>query len=241
MSAPWLIKKPTSPSQWDDEFDTSDIQSKWSMTNQAGGSFIAVDTLDPNNTSAETHHRYSHNKYRPSWLMVQPAVRAVSSSPTLNGFQQSLVGLPTDCFMYARVRRSERMGAISNGDGEIAMRIASADSSDYFLLWFDVSTNIDEGMVSRNVSNAFTNMGIVRNYFGRNNPLEYLGIQKIGNTFHGWLGTSGGNWVWGGSNTWGSNPFVTVNLEFNCVSSSSPGRMIVGYDFFRVFTGRGPL
>lgn len=239
MSAPWLIKKPTSPTQWDDEFEASALASKWTAVG-AGATFLQVaGYLDPYLTSVGTTHRYSLD-HRKSWLTVQPYNQGDSS---VHGWEQDLSGMPTNCFMWIRQSTNIRRSAITDGDGQIGLRVYqnSSPSTNHFEIRVDTFGNIESVLTARNLnSGGTTNLGLIRNYFGESSPAEYLGLQKIGATWHGWAATAAGNWVWLSSQTFGADNFDRVRLYVSNATVNTPGACIVGADYFRLLSGKGP-
>lgn len=234
MNAPWLVKPPPTPSQWDDEFEATSLASKWTPF----GTWTQTLPLDPYFITSDSIYRYNIHSERKSWLMVQPAI-----PQAFEGLTQSLVGLPTNCFLLARVSVNVRSTTITDGDGEFFLRVfngAAGAGPNSMLLGFDTFGSILEGFLRETFNSVGTNLGLVRTYFNDPFPLEYVGLQKIGSTWHGWVGTASGHWVWLGSRVFASDNFDTVILAFNNQVVTSPGRMLVGCDYFRVISGKGP-
>jgi hypothetical protein len=239
-TCPWLTVKPAVPSVWDDEFESFELDAKWTRQVIAPAlGFESVARIDPFILASGLHHIESLNRHRPSWLMVQP----INGNNTLHGYDQIGVTLPNEAFFYARVSTSSRLATTSDGDGEVGFRLynTSVGTSDYIQVFLDSSALTRSCMMARAVGGVFTIMGLARNYSGEAQPIEYLGLQKIGTTFHGWCATASGNWMWLGTHTLATAMYDRIHLLALNSLSSAPGRMIVGFDFFRVLENfRGP-
>lgn len=239
VGADWLIRKPTTPTQWDDEFEATVLDPKWNIITGGDSTFTVTKPLDPYLTSSEAVYRYNINSLRKSWLMFQPWANLNSS----RGIEQDLIGLPANCFIWYRGGVNTRVASATDGDGEIFLRVFNngTEGSNYMQIGFDTFASITEGFLRENFGGVGTNLGLIRNYFGEAMPLEYFGLQKIGATYHGWTCTASGNWIWLGSRTFAADNFNRCRLWVSDAVVSSPGRMLVGLDFFRVFSGKGPL
>jgi hypothetical protein len=62
--------------------------------------------------------------------------------------------------------------------------------------------------------------------------LEYLAIHKIGSTWHMWVGTNAGNWIWLTSYSLGFTPDM-VGFGVRNETGVSPGPGVHGIDFIR--------
>lgn len=240
MSAPWLEAKPNVPSQWDDEFESLSLDPKWTRVGTAVTA-IAATSLDPFNTAfgGGTQSIESIHSARRSWLMGQ-------SSTTIgfdNGYEQDLSGLPTDCFLWWRASANGRRASMADNDSETFVMLyntATGFAQNRAVIIFDSFTSIRQGLFNRAINGGATvNLGLLRNYLGEGYPLEYMGIQQLGLTYHGWMAPESGNWVWMGSATF-TVPLDRMIIGFNNASVAAPGRSIGGFDFFRVLLGRGP-
>jgi hypothetical protein len=229
MSAPWLKRRPTSPSQWDDEFESTALDPKWTRV----GVFSQVSSLDPFDVTNSATHFESMNRHRRSWLMVQPGIVAAATQ----GYEQDLSTLPSECFIWARVSANTR-GSVVDGDGEIFLRLYNTTTPAVAVLVnLDAFTNIRQSLFIDQLSGS-TNRGRIQNYRAEGFPIEYVGIQKLTNTYHGWVAPASGNWVWMNSAGPAGVALDRVRLAVNNAVVTSPGRMIVGVDFFRVLAGR---
>jgi hypothetical protein len=241
VSAPWLIKKPTVSSQWDDEFEANELDSRWTKLIPGGADFTSVSTFDPYAAFTTGNHRYSINKHRKSWLMIQPVANYGVGGNSLNqGWKMDISGLPTNCFIYMRASASERRASMTDGDGEVAIRLFDPLITSMITCMIDGFASIREGLFARSAPSVpYANLGLIRNYFGEGFPIEYIGVQKRGLTWDGWVAPASGNWVWMGSYTH-LVALTELWLCFNNQTSGSPGNMILGADFVRVISGKGP-
>jgi hypothetical protein len=241
MSAPWLINKPASPSIWDDEFETNELDSRWTKLIPGVHDFTSVSTFDPYAAFTTGNHRYSINAHRKSWLMIQPvASYGVGPNGINQGWKMDISGLPTNAFIYARVSTSERRASIADGDGEVWLFPRDSLGTSFILCGMDTFGSIREGLFARAApSVAYANLGLIRNYFGEGFPLEYIGLQKRGLTWDGWVAPASGNWVWMGTYTH-LVALTELWLCFNNQTSAAPGNMILGADYVRVISGKGP-
>lgn len=149
-------------------------------------------------------------------------------------------GLPTDCFIYMRTSVSERRASMTDGDGELFFRFFDPLLTSHILVGDDGFASIRGALFARAApAVAYANLGLIRNYFGEAYPIEYIGVQKVGLTWHGWVAPASGNWVWMGSYTH-LVPLTEMWLCFNNQTSATPGNMILGVDFVRVISGKGP-
>ena len=64
--------------------------------------------------------------------------------------------------------------------------------------------------------------------------LEYVAIHKIGNTYHGWVGTSSGNWIYMGSIS-PSFTLAHVGVYMYNNSTTAAGLVVVACDFIRFY------
>ena len=241
MSASWLIDPPDAPSIWDDEFESTVMDPKWTELIPGGAGFTAVSTFDPYAAFTTGNHLYSLNDHRASWLMIQPVANYGVGANGLNqGWKMDISGLPTDCFIYMRASASERRTSMTDGDGEVAIRLFDPLQTTHVLAMIDGFGGIREALFARAAPlTAYANLGLLRNYLGQSFPIEYIGIQKRGLTWDGWAAPASGNWVWMGTYTH-LVALTELWLCFNNQTSASPGNMILGVDFIRVRPGKGP-
>jgi hypothetical protein len=64
--------------------------------------------------------------------------------------------------------------------------------------------------------------------------LEYCAIHKIGTTYHGWVGTAAGNWIYMGSFSF-SPTLAHVGIFIRNQTTTLPGLGVMGVDFIRFY------
>lgn len=231
MTMPWL-RRPVNPSKWDDEFEGDRIHPKWTKISSADPA-VEESTINwtNNNNTAQLQNIHRH---KASWLYRQPAGQGVVDNT--QGYYQDASDFPTECFVMVRGGRGIRRASAVDGDSEISMRLTD-EGSNYVLIMWDCSTNIVEPLFARSTTAlGYLNLGLLRNYFGFAEPAEYMGIQKLNNTYHGFFASSAGNWVHMGSFTH-TVPLPRLWLTFGNVNAGSPGTTPLGVDFVRVYPG----
>lgn len=231
MTASWLIEKPSAPTQWDDEFEGTSLDPKWTRI----GTFSSVAALDPLDTTSGTTHFESLNSHRKSWLMAQAAP---SNTTHTEGYEQNISALPSECFIWCRTSISTRRTTNSSGDGQSSLCLYDSVTgiNQNRLIGGFTGSGRSLGFISV-VAGVSTNLGVVGDFLGESCPIEYMGIQKLTNTYHCWVSTFSGNWIWAGSATFAVG-LDRARLSFANNSNASPGRLISGFDFFRVLAQR---
>jgi hypothetical protein len=238
--APSLDDPPTTPHAYDDEFDGLTLDPKW--TRSSGGTFDDITPIDPYAAFA-TGHRTSLNGYRPSWWMVQGS----STGGTVLLYQS--VVLPTDCFIWARCSFNCRYSAVTNNDTDVELGLwedvaglPSANNRVYMHL-NETDTNTIQaqgGRVTAGVDASTLTRNLGPQSVGVDSLCQtacYVGIQKLGTTYHTMLGQPNGNWTILASQVHaGTLPYLMINLT--TVGSAAPGCMITGCDFIRFLVGR---
>jgi hypothetical protein len=238
MYAPSLDDPPAVPHAYDDEFDSVSLDPKWT---RAGGTFDDITPIDPY-ASFASGHRTSHNGYRPSWWMVQG-----STAQTVLLYQS--VVLPTDCFMWARCSFNFRYSAVTNNDTDVELGLwedvagsPSANNRVYMHLNETDANTIQAqgGRVTASVDASTLTRNLGPQAPGTDSLCQtacYIGIQKIGTTYHTMLAQPNGNWTILASQVHaGTLTYLMINLTN--VSSAAPGNMIMGCDFVRFLVGR---
>lgn len=237
MTVPWF-KRPINPSKWDDEFEGDRIHPKWTqIENVATDPAVEESTINIVNNNNALQLQNIH-RFKASWIYRQPAGQGVISN--VQGYYQEISDFPNECFILMRGGRSIRRASAVDGDSEISLRITD-EGSNYILIMWDCSGSIVEPLFARSTASlGYLNLGLLRNYFGFAEPAEYLGIQKMNNTYHGWFASSGGNWTHMGSFTH-TVALPRLWLTFANVNAGSPGTSPLGVDFLRVYPGIFPL
>lgn len=231
MTARWLLDRPETPSIWDDEFDSDVIDSKWTLLGP--NAYSSVNYIDPYSTVTVGDEVQSLNRQRRSWWMFQP----IGTGGNNRGIVQT-VSLPSECFIYLRGCINTRRSAAFDNDGEIALRLSTSDGTSHVLCMMDSFGSVSGALFARQTpALGYFNISLMRNWLGKAYPLEYLGIQKINDTYHGWIAPCSGHWVWMGTFT---HSVALTDLRINVGNSqtTAPGNLVVGIDFIRVISGR---
>ncbi len=233
MTAKWLIKRPANPSKWDDEFEGARIHPKWSRYVTADPA-MEEHTINAIDGSASQQWQNIH-RFKRSWIYRQPAGQGVIDNG--QGYTQDCPDLPEECFIYMRGGRSNRRGTAADGDCEIALRLLM-QNNDYALIMWDSASSIVSPLHARSVASAggYANIGLVRNFLSIAESVEYLGLQRLGFTYHAWAASSSGNWLWINSYTHVSTPSYFLFAMGN-TQTATPGTATQGVDFFRVIPG----
>lgn len=233
-----LDAPPAVPHAYDDEFNGSSLDPKWTFV--AG----TIDPVNPVHPYALVvgKSRVSFSTYRESWMMVQP----VPNVP-LGVYQP--VTLDTQCSMWARMSFNTRYNAVANNDADLAIHLL-ADSAgapdNNNLLYHNLNesdTNQNFARNGRTVAGVSAIASTTRNVGPQSAGTDalmqdacYLLVQKNGTTYSFGLGWAHGHWLWMAQQT---VAFTVgwIGLVFNNVNNNAPGGMVMGVDFFRYQTG----
>lgn len=210
----------------DDEFTGNVLSGDWTVTPAADTA-----TIDPYAAPA-TGPRIQLNRRR-SWLQMQP-------EDGTNCYVGKAITLPTNFAVWARMTQNYRDGALNANDilsgiGFSADVSGTANDSVTILLAEsdagEVEVQFDKReSTSITVINELPHPGLGAEgmYY------EYVGIQKIGTTYHGWVGSSNGNWYHMGSSVFAGGTLDNIVLIAGGTSTGlAPGTPIVGWDFVR--------
>jgi len=226
----------------DEEFRSTSLDSIWEQT----GFTAALDfsakpdpytVVTANTARAQIRHRGSDAGS--SWLFVQPGITGT------HGIFKSLT-IPTDLFIWSRIGFSWRSGSPVSGDSTVSLRFfvksgggfSATDTVEIRLLQ-DSSSDVRiefRKIVSGSPTTIGTSARMDDTAGAGGAALAglpgYVGIQKIGTTYHGWVATSEGSWAYLGSDTH-AGAMDAVGIDFQNTSTASPGSMIMRCDFIR--------
>lgn len=226
---PSILAPPAVPSAFDDEFDASTLNPAWTRT----GTFDDVTSIDVNSTFSGTIR--SSLTYRRSWYMLQPGNGdfAVISKP---------VTLATNCFIWARASLTTRLASQTNNDGAcvLSLSVGASFVNSVNMYLNEADANTTQAQFDTLTSNVVSVAGTTNNVGGANiaigQSLHTVGILKIDTTYHGWVLSASGNWLWVASATHATS-FTHVMLGAGVASAATPGNSIMGFDFFRYLAG----
>lgn len=230
---------PTSPHEWDDEFDSTALSGTWTeLGTPAGTGSWSNNTIDPYAGFNSGPPRYAiHHDRRRSWLMMQPP-----NDAGFYGFYKPLTGIPTNMFMWMRGSFSSRLSTSTNNDAGLQFIIAadSGGAPDFnnrlSLALNETDTAIVQSEFNRILGGALTTVAVGFDYQAgaqQINPTEGIGLQKIGTTYYAWMFGSNGTAVYMGSITFAPTPAWFIIITTNAGPLSAPGNMISGVDFVR--------
>lgn len=223
-----LWAKPRTPHAWDEEFDgDGSLPAGWSENFTPSSSEV-----DATAGFSSGGIRRSINGWRKSCYAIQ------HDSVSTLAYLYKAVTLPTDIFFWSRGTFSYRHGG-TNNDARTTLRIwadsgGSPSGTDYASFHFqesDTSVSIQIYIIeggSNTYNRTLTNQGTT----GQGQYYEYLGIQKIGSTYHFWAFTGNGHMFYAGNKTLSFTP-GHVGFDFDNTSTAGSGNSISTVDFLR--------
>lgn len=226
-------KRPKNPTIWDDEFETDLMHPKWvPMSPPQTLDPIAEYPLDPHTSSGGDNWENVH-RHKTGWWCRQGG--AIGNN--VQGYSLDISQIPSECVLFMRGGRGVRRASAIDADCEIMARISDDAFSNYVLVMWDSFANIYSPLFARNTPGlGYLNIGLLRNYFGFGEPIEYLAAQKMGGAWSGYGASRGGNWVYLGGFTH-TVPITKISITFNNDTTAAPGTGLAGLDFFRVIPG----
>ena len=234
-----LWTRPVYPHELDEEFDSNELGSEWycySSDTSDYGELIegAVDVYDQGyvNVTGDTI-RYTLNPiHRRSWLFLQPENQA-------NVTMGRLYTPPDNVVVIARMKFNLRDTVTVNPDRSCAMWL-SADSggepdwSNRIAVYLNYAANGNTYSLFAEVEGGTPTTTNTTDTQLEGQALEYVAIHKKGTTYHGYVGTASGNWIWMGSLSFAP---TTAHLELYVRTESldKPGVGVFGIDFIRFY------
>lgn len=224
---------------YDDEFESSTLSGWTGVQNTTDGvagsfSYGSVDAYDTAFNSGNVVRVNSNEPVRPSWAQIQvPAYNKTF-------YIYKSVTLPTNMLVVARMKFNIRLGTPTNdalvglclrkatggvptGTGQLGILLNESDVTTQAQTFLTYAS----GAGGSSVSSTDT--------ASQGQALEYAAIHKIDTTYHIWVGTASGNWIW--MTSYGSLDFVPdlVSLGFENGSVLSPGVKVCCVDFVRFY------
>lgn len=215
--------KPAVPHALDDEFESTILDPSWDNA----GTLDFVTPMDPYAVVTPSRVKL-HTDHRPSWLSVQGGV-AISKAYTL----------PTNCLIWTRMAPYVTTVAKVNGDYYNALYISATsggihDSNNAVRLMLRSWSAGNSIEFSKSELGGFPLVSSIADTSTRGMSYEYIGIHKIGSTFHAWAMTSGGIRTYMGSTTFLGTGTLDRILLIAAGTETVPGSPIFGIDFLRV-------
>lgn len=236
----WSV--PDVPHVDDVEFDSSIPPSGWEVRNLTDATaVVSSSTINPyaSITAANTAV-LDTNVWRKSFMSFQGST---GGSFKFYSFCKQ-VTVPTNRFIWARIGFGETFSGNAN-DGTYG--IMFADSSGGHATGLNNNVAIVADIVTGNtialrsgkvVATAFTAIHPVGGdtinsmISGIGSSYSYIGIHKIGTTYHFWAFTESGQKQYWGSTTHATT-MTSIGYVYRCAISSAPGNTIFCTDFFR--------
>lgn len=229
---------PATPHALDDEFDGDVVDPSWLIWNHsdsAAGSFGAdqVDTYDSTFNSGNVVRSVINGIRRRSWLIMQAPV-------SKNFYVYKPITLPTNILIMSRLKFCQNYAPLGDNDRLLSLSLW-ADTTGHPDIDNQVSVYLNESDVTTQAQSIRVESGA--NYDIQNSTdtqaegqaLEYVAVHKIGSTYHSWVGTASGNWIWLGSTIYTGPTLAYVGYYTYCDVSSKPGVGVIGSDFIRFY------
>lgn len=226
-NAPNIWDVPSSPNPDDDEFLSNTLNPAWNATGWVNGGINPYDT-----TFVTGDVRYELNtQRRRSWLMIQTPGDGV-----LRRLVKPITApVGANEFFYLRGNFNARRLSTPANDSVLGL-ILSTDP-------FDLNNRIEIYLNEQDANTAQveffkteagiqTSVAVTANVAAGVQPIEAVGLQKIGTTYHAWAFTSSGQGFYLAPTTF--NPTIgTMGFMVLNATTGQPGVQIVGIDFIR--------
>lgn len=222
---------------YDDEFDSTILDPSWTRV----GAFDDVNPIDPAAGFSSGGTRWSLHgspapNARPSWYMLQTDTTSVAEV-------EKLVTFPSEFFAWSRMSFAYRNAGQANNDGTAHLSLKfGAGLTDLVTIYLnECDANTVQVEVIRIVAGASTSIATTTSMGGagltQGQVGHTVGIQGLGTTFHFWLMSAAGNWLYIGNTTY-SVGLDRASLRAFSAASTSPGNVVTCFDFFRFKAGR---
>lgn len=217
---------PASPSAYDDEFDATTLNAKWTATSGGTTNPVIAGTVNP--IASLTTPVYDLST-QPSMLLVQ----SDNSSNAYIEFRQTIT-IATNATFICKILGNNTPVNADETNLYYTLR-NSADTNEW--VYFMLRSNGG----SRSLRLSVNNNGAITNISGnsmvdRRDALDfYLIIWKLGDVYHAGYAWSprGGITYFGSVTKTGVTTFDNVTLDMN-TANETPSR-ILGFDFFRYY------
>ena len=224
-----LWDTPATAHSYDEEFEgpitwNSGSDGGWWYTNSGTSGSYATTAIDKytayNSGDMRVHTNETHT---PSWLRVQPP-----QDDNMHVLARKIT-FPTNMLVYCRFRISQHIGNTVNDNPQFSLQIGTYDNQDRNYIAMDIDGGGTYAISRRNDSDGggYAFLTTTTDVDSQGQAIEYLGVHKVGNTYHYWAGTES-NWIYMGSYTNVYTPEV-MKLGF----STDTQDHIFGVDFVR--------
>lgn len=235
-----LWTRPVYPHPDDEEFEATKLGSEWYNYSRSGsvyGTFDygSVDTYDTAFTSGNTVRVNVNGRTRPSWMIAQaPQNRTMYIAKSIS--------LPTNVVIVSRAKFNNYYGGITSAtDCNLVLQLCDDDTGDPdFQNRVLMQLNQGQANETRAVYAAQSGGSWLPGVYETSDvdqegqALEYMAIQKIGTTYHGWVGTASGNWIWMDDYTY-TGTIGHIGFQLHTNTNSKPAPIIFGVDFLRFY------
>jgi hypothetical protein len=220
-----IWNKPASPHALDDEFESTVMDLSWDY---APGALDFATPIDPYASGVTPSRVEIHTDRRPSWLTMQ---RGTTISKVYT--------FPTNFLAWVRFAPYITTTAKVNGDYYCALYLMAtdaglADNANAIRLMCRSWSATNSVEYTKSENGGFPVISVIADTLTRGLSYEYVGIHKIGATYHAWAMTAVGIRTYMGSTTWagaGTLDRIAVVMGGN---ETVPGSPIHAIDFLRV-------
>jgi hypothetical protein len=217
-AAPWM--HPTSPDSRDEECEGSNTWTEHATTRDG--------SIDPYSSfGTANHYRDSFNSYWPGWYACQPNTAGGADAAGLD----KLLTCNVNDVVWWRWKGVQGSTGHSAGNGVRSFLIGDGtlgNPTHY------TGISVNDGGAFPSVSlisdTGNTNLTISDSLFMTR--IEYGCLHKQGNTTHGWVANSGGEWLYLGSKTLSATITQMRMYGYNG-AATTPGNPFFAFDFVR--------
>jgi hypothetical protein len=217
---------PDNPSSDDDEFESTVLDSAWTV--YPTRSSLAIDPYA--SFSSGGPRLELHTERRRSWLMIQPdqGVCRIDKPYTL----------PTNVLIWARMSFNLPFAEPTNNCANITIGfsdgLGGSEQDNIRIFLNEADSTVTQADFSKTEGGSTSSINTSDNVSREGQALAYAALHKIGTTFHAWVGTENGSWLYLGSTTHANlGNLDNIQISANNVSST-PGNPILGVDFIRI-------
>jgi len=229
---------PSSPHAEDDEFDSDTLDTAWQAYNSSTGNYESIvsglDAYD-GSYSGDDLRASINSASRRSWILMQCA-------PGIGMRMVKPYTFPTNVLVMARLKFSQPYSGATQYDRTVALTFTEDNagkpgSNNYasiYLNWTTTGGGIVQARFYERDGGAAGLDNSTTDVDQQGQALEYVAIHKIGTTYHGWIGTAAGNWIYMGNFSLAAT-MAHVGIYMYLNSTTLPGLGIVGCDFIRFY------
>jgi hypothetical protein len=223
---------PSSPHAYDDEFNSTTLDGKWTASATNTTNALTTGTVDYlSNLTTPIYDLTSH----PGWLMMQSDNTARAGNPLIN-FTQTIT-LDTNATIFTK------SGGIvfdptTNGEGTLYFELSNSSDADELFQWgcghnTNGYTNFFQITNAGVVTSQVFNQSLAPNMYGQ--PAMYHAMWKSGDVYFFGFGQVSGviTRVYGGLTKTGVTTFDRLSIRFAC--GAYVPSVVEGVDFIRYY------